>query len=171
MWPSLANVIQSISYLYCNFFPAFFVMVILACILNFQRALGLLIITLLAVFFFFWDWLMEHYGSWMWEASSPIRCLLSRNWIWIRWWGMSTNTEASSEPIQKGSGTICKQLDGSNFRQNVLKLELLYLSRQLQQDLSGVFSVRLGKQVMMLWTLTRQRAQIFLVSALALQLY
>lgn len=94
-------------------------MVIIACILNFQRALGLLIFTLLAVFFFFWDWLMEHYGSWMWEASSPIRSLLSRNWFWMRWCGMSTNTEASSEPIQKG--TICKQPDGSNFGQNAPK--------------------------------------------------
>lgn len=52
---------------------------------------------------------------------------------------MSTNTEASPEPIQKG--TICKQSDGSNFGQNVRKLELLYLKRQMQQDLvRSVFS-------------------------------
>ncbi|XP_029685592.1 solute carrier family 28 member 3-like isoform X2 [Takifugu rubripes] len=64
---------------------AFFVMVIIACVLNLQRALGLLILTLLAVFFYVWDWLMKRYGSWMWEASSPIRCLLSRSWVWMRW--------------------------------------------------------------------------------------
>ncbi|XP_056888391.1 solute carrier family 28 member 3-like isoform X1 [Takifugu flavidus] len=64
---------------------AFLVMVIIACVLNLQRALGLLILTLLAVFFYVWDWLMKRYGSWMWEASSSIRCLLSRSWVWMRW--------------------------------------------------------------------------------------
>lgn len=32
---------------------------------------------------------------------------------------MSTNTEASPEPIQKGGLTICKQSDGSSFGQKV----------------------------------------------------
>lgn len=141
---------------------------IVACILNFQRALGLLVFTLLAVFFFFWDWLMEHYGSRIWEASSPIRSCLSRNWFWMRWCGMSTNTEASAEPIQKE--TICKQSGGSNIGQNGAKLELLYLRRQMQQDLSRVFSVRMGTNWGCL-TVTRQRAQICPVSALAAKHY
>lgn len=68
-----------------QFLSAFIVMVIIACVLNLQRALGLLVFTLLAVFFYVWDWLVKRYGSWMWEASSPVRCLLSRSWFWMRW--------------------------------------------------------------------------------------
>ncbi|CAF94919.1 unnamed protein product, partial [Tetraodon nigroviridis] len=62
----------------------FIALVIVACIIDLHRALGLLVFTLLAIFFYFWDRLVERYGSWMWEASSPIRCLLSRNWFWMR---------------------------------------------------------------------------------------
>ncbi|XP_041041206.1 solute carrier family 28 member 3-like [Carcharodon carcharias] len=36
-------------------------MVIAACILNFKRALGLLVLTLLAIFFYFWDMLIAKY--------------------------------------------------------------------------------------------------------------
>uniref|UniRef100_UPI00398F07D7 solute carrier family 28 member 3-like n=1 Tax=Pristiophorus japonicus TaxID=55135 RepID=UPI00398F07D7 len=39
----------------------YFCMVIAACILNFKRALALLVLTLLAIFFYFWDMLMEKY--------------------------------------------------------------------------------------------------------------
>ncbi|XP_037635065.1 solute carrier family 28 member 3-like isoform X2 [Sebastes umbrosus] len=62
----------------------FVAIVIAACVLNFHRAVGLLVIALVTVFFLFWDWLMERYGDWVWEELSPIRDLLSRNWFWIR---------------------------------------------------------------------------------------
>uniref|UniRef100_A0A671V1M1 Sodium/nucleoside cotransporter n=1 Tax=Sparus aurata TaxID=8175 RepID=A0A671V1M1_SPAAU len=55
--------------------------VIAACVLNFHRAVGLLVIFLLTVFFLVWDWLMERYGDRMWEELYPIRDLLSRCWI------------------------------------------------------------------------------------------
>ncbi|XP_071339222.1 solute carrier family 28 member 3-like isoform X2 [Trachinotus anak] len=63
----------------------FIAIVIAACVLNFHRALGLLVISLVTVFFLVWDWMMEHYGNWVWEELHPIRDLLSRNWFWIRW--------------------------------------------------------------------------------------
>ncbi|XP_036952852.1 solute carrier family 28 member 3-like isoform X2 [Acanthopagrus latus] len=59
--------------------------VIAACVLNFHRAVGLLVIFLLTIFFLVWDWLMERYGDWMWEELCPIRDLLSRCWFRMRW--------------------------------------------------------------------------------------
>ncbi|KAK1892074.1 Solute carrier family 28 member 3 [Dissostichus eleginoides] len=61
----------------------FVAIVIAACVLNFNRALVLLVISLVTVFFLVWDWMMECYGDR--EELSPIRDLLSRNWFWIRW--------------------------------------------------------------------------------------
>ncbi|KAM6931376.1 solute carrier family 28 member 3-like [Xenentodon cancila] len=63
----------------------FIAMVTAACVLNLHRAVGLLVIFLVTIFFQVWDWMMEHYGSWVWEILSPIRGLLSRNWVRIRW--------------------------------------------------------------------------------------
>ncbi|XP_047448266.1 solute carrier family 28 member 3-like [Mugil cephalus] len=63
----------------------FVAMVIAACVLNFQRAVGLLVISLVTIFFLVWDWIMERYGDQLWEALTPIRDLLSRNWFWIKW--------------------------------------------------------------------------------------
>uniref|UniRef100_A0A3Q3BEW3 Sodium/nucleoside cotransporter n=1 Tax=Kryptolebias marmoratus TaxID=37003 RepID=A0A3Q3BEW3_KRYMA len=62
----------------------FVAMVIAACVLNFHRAVGLLVISLVTIFFLTWDWTMERYGGRMWESLSPIKDLLSRNWSWIR---------------------------------------------------------------------------------------
>ncbi|XP_076586657.1 solute carrier family 28 member 3-like [Chaetodon auriga] len=59
--------------------------VIAACVLNFHRALGLLVISLVTVLFLVWDWTMERYGDRVWEELCPIRNLLSRNWFWMRW--------------------------------------------------------------------------------------
>ncbi|KAI4820146.1 hypothetical protein KUCAC02_028132, partial [Chaenocephalus aceratus] len=61
----------------------FVAIVIAACVLNLNRALVLLVISLVIVFFLVWDWMMECYGNR--EELSPIRDLLSRNWFWIRW--------------------------------------------------------------------------------------
>ncbi|XP_032370978.1 solute carrier family 28 member 3 [Etheostoma spectabile] len=59
--------------------------VITACLLNFNRAFVLLVISLVTVFFLVWDWMMERYGDRVWEELSSTRDLLSRNWFWIRW--------------------------------------------------------------------------------------
>ncbi|XP_059193504.1 solute carrier family 28 member 3-like [Centropristis striata] len=63
----------------------FVAVVIAACVLNFHRALVLLVISLVTVFFLVWDWMMGRYGDRVWEELSPTRDLLSRNWFWIRW--------------------------------------------------------------------------------------
>uniref|UniRef100_A0A3Q3WWZ6 Uncharacterized protein n=1 Tax=Mola mola TaxID=94237 RepID=A0A3Q3WWZ6_MOLML len=62
-----------------------FAVVIAACVLNFHRAVGLLVIALMTVFFLVWDCSMKRYGDRIWEAIYPVRNLLSRNWFWIRW--------------------------------------------------------------------------------------
>ncbi|KAM9360679.1 solute carrier family 28 member 3-like [Symphorus nematophorus] len=59
--------------------------VIAACVLNFHRAVVLLVISLVTVFFLVWDWMMERYGDRVWEELYPIRDLLSRNWFRMRW--------------------------------------------------------------------------------------
>uniref|UniRef100_A0A3Q4BDW1 Sodium/nucleoside cotransporter n=1 Tax=Mola mola TaxID=94237 RepID=A0A3Q4BDW1_MOLML len=61
-----------------------FAVVIAACVLNFHRAVGLLVIALMTVFFLVWDCSMKRYGDRIWEAIYPVRNLLSRNWFWIR---------------------------------------------------------------------------------------
>ncbi|KAM9858619.1 solute carrier family 28 member 3-like [Aulostomus maculatus] len=63
----------------------FVAIVIAACILNFHRAVGLLVISLVTVFFLIWDWMVKHCGDWVWEKLQPIRDLVSSNWYWIRW--------------------------------------------------------------------------------------
>ncbi|KAM4616787.1 solute carrier family 28 member 3-like [Polymixia lowei] len=60
-------------------------MVIAACILNFSRAFGLLVITLVTMFFLAWDWLMERYGDRVWEELCPIRDIFNKNLWWIKW--------------------------------------------------------------------------------------
>uniref|UniRef100_A0A4W5M3J9 Sodium/nucleoside cotransporter n=1 Tax=Hucho hucho TaxID=62062 RepID=A0A4W5M3J9_9TELE len=64
----------------------YFAMVIAACVLNLQRALALLVVTLLAVFFLLWDWLMGRYGHRLWYALQPARNTLNTHWIWVKWW-------------------------------------------------------------------------------------
>uniref|UniRef100_A0A3B4ZNA1 Sodium/nucleoside cotransporter n=1 Tax=Stegastes partitus TaxID=144197 RepID=A0A3B4ZNA1_9TELE len=68
-----------------KFVSGFVAMVIAACVLNFHRAVGLLVISLVTMFFLVWDWMMERYSDRVWEALSPIRVALRRNWFWIRW--------------------------------------------------------------------------------------
>uniref|UniRef100_A0A087YLL9 Solute carrier family 28 member 3 n=1 Tax=Poecilia formosa TaxID=48698 RepID=A0A087YLL9_POEFO len=69
-------------------------MVVAACVLNFQRAVRLLVISLVTIFFLVWNWIMERYGDCMWEALSPTRDLLSKNWFWIRCFVMFTSLVA-----------------------------------------------------------------------------
>ncbi|XP_077378084.1 solute carrier family 28 member 3-like [Festucalex cinctus] len=60
-------------------------MVIAACVLNFRRAIGLLVISSLVLFFLVWDWMMGRYGERIWERLLPVREVVSRNWFWLRW--------------------------------------------------------------------------------------
>ncbi|CAN9513152.1 unnamed protein product [Ophioblennius macclurei] len=73
----------------CVLAAGYVAMVIAACVVNFQQAVRLLVISLVTVFFLVWDWMMERYGDQVWEKLSPIREPLSRNWFRIRWivWG------------------------------------------------------------------------------------
>uniref|UniRef100_UPI0037E71CEC solute carrier family 28 member 3-like n=1 Tax=Semicossyphus pulcher TaxID=241346 RepID=UPI0037E71CEC len=59
--------------------------VIAACVLNFRRAVVLLVISLVTVFFLVWDWMMERYGDRLWEELHPVREVLSRNRFLIKW--------------------------------------------------------------------------------------
>ncbi|XP_041644088.1 solute carrier family 28 member 3-like isoform X2 [Cheilinus undulatus] len=63
----------------------FVAIVIAACVLNFRRAVVLLVISMVIVFFLVWDWMMERYGDRVWEELHPIRERFSRNWFWIKW--------------------------------------------------------------------------------------
>ncbi|XP_072441897.1 solute carrier family 28 member 3-like [Chiloscyllium punctatum] len=63
------------------FLTGYFCMVIAACILNFQRALGLLILTLIAIFFYFWDMLIEKYEDTIAEFISLHSKFIEQHWI------------------------------------------------------------------------------------------
>ncbi|XP_048451153.1 solute carrier family 28 member 3-like isoform X7 [Rhincodon typus] len=63
------------------FLTGYFCMVIAACILNFQRALGLLILTLIAIFFYFWDTLITKYGDTIAEFISSHSKFIKQKWI------------------------------------------------------------------------------------------
>uniref|UniRef100_A0A3Q1GA61 Solute carrier family 28 member 3 n=1 Tax=Acanthochromis polyacanthus TaxID=80966 RepID=A0A3Q1GA61_9TELE len=77
--------LKDIIHINSKFVSGFVAMVIAACVLNFHQAVGLLVISLVTMFFLVWDWMMERYSDWVWEALAPIRVALTRNWFWIRW--------------------------------------------------------------------------------------
>lgn len=60
-------------------------MVIAACVLNFQRALPLFVITIAVIFFVAWDFFMAKYENRITEFLSPGRRLLNRQWFWLKW--------------------------------------------------------------------------------------
>ncbi|XP_053414852.1 solute carrier family 28 member 3 [Nycticebus coucang] len=60
-------------------------MVVAACMLNFQRALPLFVITVAAIFFVIWDHLMAKYEHQIDELLSPGRRLLDGHWFWLKW--------------------------------------------------------------------------------------
>ncbi|XP_010875096.1 solute carrier family 28 member 3 isoform X2 [Esox lucius] len=60
-------------------------MVITACVLNFKRALALLVLTLLAAFFLVWDWLVGRYGQRLWDVLFPARKALNKHRFWLKW--------------------------------------------------------------------------------------
>ncbi|XP_063149181.1 solute carrier family 28 member 3 [Candoia aspera] len=64
---------------------AYLAMVIAACILNFHRALALFILTLLAIFFICWDFLIARYEGKIAESLSPFGRFLKAQWFWLKW--------------------------------------------------------------------------------------
>ncbi|XP_015135864.2 solute carrier family 28 member 3 [Gallus gallus] len=59
--------------------------VIAACSLNFQRALPLFIITVLAIFFVCWDFLVAKYEDRIAAFFSPGERYLEKQWFWLKW--------------------------------------------------------------------------------------
>ena len=81
----MMSALWDIIHINSKFVSGFVAIVIAACVLNFNRAVALLVISLVTIFFLAWDWMMDRYGDRLWEELSPIRVRLSRNWFWIRW--------------------------------------------------------------------------------------
>ncbi|XP_010165428.2 solute carrier family 28 member 3-like, partial [Antrostomus carolinensis] len=64
---------------------AYLAVVIAACSLNFQRALPLFIITVLAIFFICWDFLIAKYEDRIAAFFSPGERYLEKQWFWLKW--------------------------------------------------------------------------------------
>ncbi|XP_075787888.1 solute carrier family 28 member 3 isoform X4 [Pelodiscus sinensis] len=64
---------------------AYLVIVVTACALNFQRALALFVLTVLAIFFICWDFLMAKYEDKIAEFFSPCERFLKQQWFWLKW--------------------------------------------------------------------------------------
>ncbi|XP_009888801.1 PREDICTED: solute carrier family 28 member 3 [Charadrius vociferus] len=64
---------------------AYLAVVIAACILNFQRALPLFIITVLAIFFICWDFLIAKYEDRIAAFFSCVERYLKKQWFWLKW--------------------------------------------------------------------------------------
>lgn len=64
---------------------AYLAVVIAACSLNFQRALPLFIITVLAIFFICWDFLITKYGDRIAAFFSHGERYLKKQWFWLKW--------------------------------------------------------------------------------------
>ncbi|XP_009956954.1 PREDICTED: solute carrier family 28 member 3, partial [Leptosomus discolor] len=64
---------------------AYLAAVIAACNLNFQRALPLLIITVLAIFFICWDFLIAKYEDRIAAFFAPGERHLEKQWLWLKW--------------------------------------------------------------------------------------
>ncbi|XP_041720660.2 solute carrier family 28 member 3 isoform X2 [Coregonus clupeaformis] len=91
--------------------------VIAACVLNLQRALALLVLTLLAVFFLLWDWLMGRYGQRLWDTLQPARNTL--NTLWVKWvvfvlllvavvcWLVFDTAKQGTRQLVSFSGLVC----------------------------------------------------------------
>ncbi|XP_003216567.4 solute carrier family 28 member 3 [Anolis carolinensis] len=64
---------------------AYLAMVIAACTLNFHRALPLFVLTILAIFFICWDFLMAKYENRIAKSLSPFGKFLNKQWFWLKW--------------------------------------------------------------------------------------
>ncbi|KAM8960580.1 solute carrier family 28 member 3 [Pelodytes ibericus] len=63
----------------------FFAMVIAACSLNFNRALALFVLTVVAIFFVCWDLFMDRYEEKIVQFFSPVGRFLKKQWFWMKW--------------------------------------------------------------------------------------
>ncbi|CAM5114757.1 unnamed protein product [Eretmochelys imbricata] len=73
------------SVIYGILIAVYLVIVIAACVLNFQRALALFVLTLLAIFFICWDSLMARHEDKIAEFFSPCERFLKQQWFWLKW--------------------------------------------------------------------------------------
>lgn len=64
---------------------AYLAVVIAACSLNFQRALPLFVLTVLAIFFICWDILIAKYEDRIAAFFSPGDQYLRKQWFWLKW--------------------------------------------------------------------------------------
>ncbi|NXG05401.1 S28A3 protein, partial [Sakesphorus luctuosus] len=64
---------------------AYLAVVTAACIINFQRALPVFIITIVAIFFICWDFLIAKYEDRIAELFSPWEEYLKKQWVWLKW--------------------------------------------------------------------------------------
>ncbi|KGL73897.1 Sodium/nucleoside cotransporter 1, partial [Tinamus guttatus] len=56
-----------------------------ACWLNFQRALALVIMTALVVFFMCWSFFQKHCGAKVLQLLRPCRKCFQKSWPWLKW--------------------------------------------------------------------------------------
>ncbi|XP_030046217.1 sodium/nucleoside cotransporter 1 [Microcaecilia unicolor] len=66
----------------CAAFAAYF---IAACVLNFQRAIALLVITCVVVFFLSYDFAKRRWGKKILKFLSPAGKCFRKNWWWLKW--------------------------------------------------------------------------------------
>ncbi|KAG8539776.1 hypothetical protein GDO81_020381 [Engystomops pustulosus] len=66
----------------CAGYAAYF---IAACVLNFQRAIALLVITCVVLFFFIYDLLVERFGNNVKQFFKPLGKFLNKYKQWIKW--------------------------------------------------------------------------------------
>ncbi|XP_048786818.1 solute carrier family 28 member 3 isoform X2 [Lagopus muta] len=75
-----------IKYVMCRILiTAYLAAVTAACSLNFQRALPLFIITVLAIFLICWDFLVAKYEDRIAAFFSPGERYLEKQWFWLKW--------------------------------------------------------------------------------------
>nr|XP_033776980.1 sodium/nucleoside cotransporter 1 [Geotrypetes seraphini] len=66
----------------CAAYAAYF---IAACILNFQRAIALLVLTCLVIFFLCYDFVKRRWGTKILKFLSPVGKCFRKNWGWLKW--------------------------------------------------------------------------------------
>lgn len=65
--------------------PAYLCYLIAACYLNFQRALALVVITAVVVFFICWEVFQKHYGAKVLLLLRPVGKCFRKSWPWLKW--------------------------------------------------------------------------------------
>ncbi|XP_066038518.1 solute carrier family 28 member 3 isoform X1 [Chamaea fasciata] len=75
-----------IHYVICGILiTAYLAVVIAACSLNFQRALPLFVVTVIAIFFICWDFLIAKYEDTIAAFFSHGEQYLKKQWFWLKW--------------------------------------------------------------------------------------